>query len=55
MVRDVPAKVCNQCGEDWIGIEIAKQLERITDDAKRNRTLVNVFSMADVDRVDVVE
>ena len=55
MVRAVPAKVCNQCGEDWIGTDTAKELERITDDAKRNRTLVNVFSMGDVAPVDVVE
>ena len=55
VVRDVPAKVCNQCGEDWVGSDTAKKLERITGDAKRNRTLVNVLSMVDIAPVDVVE
>lgn len=46
VVRDVPAMVCDLCGEDWIGSDIAKEIERITDEAKRNRTQVNIFSMA---------
>ncbi|MBC8466099.1 type II toxin-antitoxin system MqsA family antitoxin [bacterium] len=46
VVRDVPAMVCDQCGEDWIGSDTAKELERITDEAKLKRTQVNIFSMA---------
>ena len=45
VVRDVPAMVCEQCGEDWIDDETAKELERITDEAKRKRTQVNIISM----------
>ncbi len=34
VVRDVPAKICNQCGEEWIEDRIAKELERIVDNAR---------------------
>ena len=45
VVRDVPALVCEQCGEDWIDDETAKNLERITDEAKAERSQVNIISM----------
>ncbi len=35
VVRDVPAAVCNQCGEEWISDETAKKLEEITTQAKK--------------------
>ncbi len=57
VVRDVPAMVCVQCGEDWIDSDIAKELERITDEAKRKRAQVNIVSMSmdkEVDHVHTV-
>ena len=42
MVRSVPATVCSQCGEEWICDSAAKQLEAITEAARRNRNLVEV-------------
>ena len=35
VVRDVPAKVCMQCGEEWISDEIASKLEGIVSVAKK--------------------
>lgn len=34
VVRDVPAKVCSQCGEEWIEQKVAKELERIVQNAR---------------------
>ena len=35
VVRDVPAKVCMQCGEEWISDEIAAKLEEIVSISKK--------------------
>lgn len=35
VVRDVPAKVCMQCGEEWIQDEVASKLEEIVSIAKK--------------------
>jgi len=45
VVRDVPAMVCDQCGEDWIGSDTAEELERITNEAKQKHLQVNVLTM----------
>lgn len=34
VVRHVPATVCSQCGEEWIGDQVAEQLETIVDHAR---------------------
>jgi len=34
IVRDVPAKACVQCGEEWIIDEVAGKLEKIVKVAK---------------------
>jgi len=46
VVRDVPATVCGQCGEDWIEDKVAKQIENIVDDAKKKRLQVEVTSFS---------
>jgi YgiT-type zinc finger domain-containing protein len=35
LVRDVPATVCLQCGEEWINDEVASKLEEIVALAKK--------------------
>jgi len=35
VIRDVPARVCMQCGEEWISDEIASKLEEIVSIAKK--------------------
>jgi YgiT-type zinc finger domain-containing protein len=51
VVRDVPAKVCNQCGEEWISDEIASKLEEIVSIAKKQNQEIfiakfNSYSLA---------
>jgi YgiT-type zinc finger domain-containing protein len=38
VVRNVPALVCDQCGEDWINDETMISLESIVEDAKENQS-----------------
>jgi len=45
VVRNVPATVCSQCGEEWIGAEIARELERLVDEARQKRHQVEVLSL----------
>jgi YgiT-type zinc finger domain-containing protein len=42
VVRDVPAKVCSQCGEEWIDASVARSLENIVLSAKSKHSLVEV-------------
>lgn len=48
VVRDVPAKVCSQCGEEWIEPDIAKELEKITDAARQTHSQLEVLSFQPV-------
>jgi len=45
VVRNVPAMVCEQCGEEWIGAETAKKLEGLTDEARRKGQQVAIVAM----------
>ena len=45
VVRNVPAMVCDQCGEAWIDAGTAKELERMTDDARQQRRQVEVVTL----------
>lgn len=45
VVRDVPATVCSQCGEEWLDPETAERLERIVEEARRRRCEVEVLAM----------
>ncbi len=42
VVRDVPALVCAQCGDAWIGDPVAAKLEGVVDEARRKRAVVEV-------------
>ena len=42
VVRNVPATVCSQCGEDWIADDIAGRLEDIVKQAKKRGRQVEV-------------
>jgi YgiT-type zinc finger domain-containing protein len=44
VVRNVPAKVCAQCGEEWIESSVARSLENIVLNAKSNHSLVEVVA-----------
>lgn len=45
VVRNVPAKICNQCGEVWIDSETAKKLESLSQEAKDKGTQVEVLAL----------
>ena len=42
VVRDVAAKVCSQCGADWIEDGVASKLEEIVNDARKKHHMVEV-------------
>jgi hypothetical protein len=45
VVRNVPALICIQCGEEWLEDSTAIQLEEITARAKAQNTQLEVVSM----------
>ncbi len=44
VVRDVPANVCSQCGEEWIKPEVAKGLEKIVSSARQTHSQLELLS-----------
>lgn len=44
VVRKVPAKVCSQCGEDWIKPNIASKLEETITEARTKGTEFEVLT-----------
>ncbi len=44
VVRDVPANVCSQCGEEWIKPETAKELEKIVSSARQTHSQLELLS-----------
>jgi len=46
VIRNVPARVCRQCGEAWIDDSVAGDLERHVNEAREQRQQVAVFAMS---------
>ena len=46
VIRNVPAKICDQCGEEWIADDVFQQIERIVENAKREHRQFEVLSLA---------
>jgi len=44
VVRDVPARICVQCGEEWIGAGTAKTLEKLIGEARKRKTQFEVLT-----------
>ena len=40
VVRDVPAFVCETCGDAWIDDPVAEKLEAVVADARRKKAVV---------------
>jgi len=51
VVREVPALVCDMCGESWLDDATAQGLENIVDDIRRKHSVVEVLNWSDVDRL----
>lgn len=45
VVRDVPAMICTQCGEEWIDNATAKDLEKIVGEARRKKAQFEVITL----------
>lgn len=37
VIRDVPATVCQQCGEEWLSDAVSEKLEQIINTAKQQK------------------
>jgi len=42
VVRNVPADVCSQCGEEWIADDIASKLQAVSEGARTEKRQVEV-------------
>lgn len=42
VVRDVPADVCSQCGEEWLSNATTEKLEKIVEAAREKHVTVEV-------------
>jgi YgiT-type zinc finger domain-containing protein len=42
VIRNVPAKVCDQCGSEWIEDKVGERLEDIVRETRKRRPLVEV-------------
>lgn len=45
VVRNVPANICDQCGEAWIDPVTAKKLEDLSREARIKRSQVEVVAL----------
>ena len=46
VIRNVPATVCTQCGEDWIADTVAERLESIVAQAKKSGHQIEMSDFA---------
>jgi YgiT-type zinc finger domain-containing protein len=46
VVRNIPASVCSQCGEEWIDDKTMQAVEKITLRARQQNTQLEMVSMA---------
>ena len=44
VIRNVPALVCGQCGENWIEDPVAAQIETVIQEAKRKHAQIEVMA-----------
>ena len=42
VVKDVPAMVCNQCGESFVDIEVVRVVEKIVEVAKNDGVTLGI-------------
>jgi len=48
IIKNVPANVCNQCGEYYLDHEVAKEVEHIVENFRENAAevvIVNYFDL----------
>lgn len=47
VVRNVPATVCSQCGEEWLSNEVTEKLEKIVNEAKKQKLEIYIKKFKD--------
>ena len=47
VIEDVPADVCNLCGEEAVSPDISKKIDRLILGQPKSQTVVPVFSLRD--------
>ncbi len=46
VIRDTPATVCSQCGEEWISDEVAETIEAVVQEAKSKNRMIEVVNFS---------
>ncbi len=46
VIRNVPARICSQCGEEWINPETSKKIEQMVNEAKTRKTQFEVINLS---------
>jgi YgiT-type zinc finger domain-containing protein len=44
VIHNVPATICNQCGEEWVDNKIAQQVETVVEEARAKKHQIEVLS-----------
>ena len=48
LIKGVPANICKQCGEYFIENDIALKLEKIIEEAKKNKAEIFVINYSEM-------
>jgi YgiT-type zinc finger domain-containing protein len=48
IIKSVPANICEQCGEYFIENDVALKLEKIIDEAKKNKAEIFIIKYSDM-------
>lgn len=48
VVRDIPAYVCNQCGEAYFTPEISRKIDKIMDDVHQGRVCCRPIAAGEI-------
>lgn len=46
VIRNVRATICEQCGEEWIDNQTAKELENIVEEARKKHSQVEIIAFS---------
>ena len=49
IIRDVPAWVCEECGEAWFTPEISRKIDRVMEDVKKGTACLRPVGAVEVE------
>ena len=44
VIRNTPATICSQCGEEWLSDSVVEEIEEIVNEAKNKDRLIEVVN-----------